>query len=877
MTTAKTSAIYLRKLFRYKSIPFILENRKLIAQFILTALFFGLGIWFVGHEHTELVEVRTTLLTSQGTWVLVGLAVTVLYIFLQGLMYVTAFQSIQCRISLLDSIILFLKRNFVSIFLPAGGISALVFFTGPLERKGVSKTQIHYASTLYAFIGILSVVLVAVPVFAYAVVKGNSGRNEWLALAALFLLTGFLFAFYRLLLKKGRFNRWVVTLFPSVELLLENIRTHQVLAGKFLLTVLISTLLEFTGIAHLYIAMKALQVEPSLFAAMMGYIVSVVFLVISPFLRGLGAVEVSMSLVLVRFGFTDIQSISITLLYRSFEFWLPLLAGLVSFISSINKLLMRTFPAILLLFLGIINIVSVITPAISSRIEHLQEYVIIDAMDASNYFVLAAGFLLLATAAFMLKGLRMAWWIALFLSIVSLVGHITKAIDYEEAIVALFIIVILLLTRKEYYVRNNPRLRLVGMQTALISIAAILLYGTVGFYLLDKKHFDVDFSLAQSVSSTIANYFLIGSSALIPQDAFGKSFVHSINIGGFLTMAFLFYTLLRPYVYKGSTSEDERARALSLLRRYGRTSLDYFKTYSDKMIFFPTGVDSFISYRIAGNYGMVLEDPVAGKEDIKTSIMQFDTYCYENSMKSMYYRVPEESLPLYLALGKKKMFIGQEAVVDLDTFSLEGGNRKAIRNAINKVKDRRFKATVHQPPVRDGLLQKLKEVSDEWLSHTDREEIVFSQGMFVWEELKNQTVITVENSEEKVVAFLNIVPDYAPSEGTFDLMRKTGDAPNGILDFLMVELFSYFRTQGIRYVNLGFVPMSGIKNARTLTEKSMKFAYEKIRSFSQYKGLREFKEKYDPIWRDKYLVYSHDYDLIQVPLVLSRVIKPWEG
>jgi phosphatidylglycerol lysyltransferase len=54
----------------------------------------------------------------------------------------------------------------------------------------------------------------------------------------------------------------------------------------------------------------------------------------------------------------------------------------------------------------------------------------------------------------------------------------------------------------------------------------------------------------------------------------------------------------------------------------------------------------------------------------------------------------------------------------------------------------------------------------------------------------------------------------------------------------------------------------------------MKFAYEKIRSFSHYKGLREYKEKFFPEWTNKYLIYEHDYDLFQIPVALTKVIKP---
>jgi hypothetical protein len=69
-------------------------------------------------------------------------------------------------------------------------------------------------------------------------------------------------------------------------------------------------------------------------------------------------------------------------------------------------------------------------------------------------------------------------------------------------------------------------------------------------------------------------------------------------------------------------------------------------------------------------------------------------------------------------------------------------------------------------------------------------------------------------------------------------------------------------------------PMLGLNDPHTFQEKSMKFAYEKIRGFSQYKGLREYKEKFVTLWINKYLVYDHDYDLIQIPGALMKVIRP---
>ena len=102
----------------------------------------------------------------------------------------TSFAAIGNTVGLADAIILFLKRNFVSVFLPAGGISSLVFFTDPLKKKGIKETQILFASTIYAFVGFLSVAVVGIPAFMFALVKnapvlvGSAGWGTDLALAA---------------------------------------------------------------------------------------------------------------------------------------------------------------------------------------------------------------------------------------------------------------------------------------------------------------------------------------------------------------------------------------------------------------------------------------------------------------------------------------------------------------------------------------------------------------------------------------------------------------------------------------------------------------------------------------------------------------------
>ena len=863
------------KFIKSIKLPFNKENRNIVLQFIVAVLFIGIGIWFLKHEKSELFEIKNSLNNATLVWVFAGIVVTIFYFVLQGLMYVASFSAVNANISVKDGVILFLKRNFISVFLPAGGFSSLVFFTSTIEEKGNTKVQIYLASTIYAFIGILSVVLVAIPIFIYAFINGTLGANYWNALLGIILFLGALLYGFQSLFKKGKIYRLLVKWFPKVEVFLEDIQSQIIDKRKFALAIFYSILIEVVGITHLYIAMTALHFHPMFLAAAVGYVVSVIFLIISPFMRGLGAVEVSMSYILIRYGFSNVDAIAITFLYRFFEFWTPLVFGVLLFISKINKLLMRVVPAFLLLSLGIINIISVLTPVISERLAYLKHYLPLEAIHASNYLVFTSGLFLLVTASFMLKGLRMAWWFALFLAVISLVGNLTKAIDYEEAIVATIVILVLIMTRKEYYIKTNPKLRLLGLETAFLSIIAVLIYGIIGFYFLDQKHFGINFSTLQSIRYTLQNYFLVGSSNLVPLDHFASHFLMSIKISGFITIGFLLYTLINPYISKSFVTEAEKEIAKELVEKYGNSSLDYFKTYFDKLLFISKTKKAFLAYRLVGNYAVVLENPVAeNRQEMKECIIAFDAFCYECGLKSIYYRVLENELPIYQSLNKKHFFIGQEGVVNLAEFSLEGSAKKSLRNAMNKITESGFKTAIYLPPIKDGILQKLDAVSNEWLAETERQEIVFSQGLFDINELKNQTIITVENKEDKIIAFLNIIPDPVNGEATYDLIRKTNDAPNGVMDFILIALFNHLKVQNFKTVNLGLAPMSGIENPKTIQDKSMKYAYDKIKSFSHHKGLRNFKEKFSPTWYNQYVIFSDDYDLIQIPRILSKVIKP---
>ena len=852
-----------------------LRHRNFYLKEIMGVLFVFFGIYFFRHESHEVKTIKESLADSRKMYLAVGATVTALYILAHGFMYRCAFKTVGANITIKQAVSLYLKRNLVSVFLPGGGITSLAFFSRNIERTGITNTRINLASYIYGFVGILTVLLISIPVTTYLLFTQQYFSGEYWALAGLALLLTLLFLASWSVVRKGWVFNKIRQFEPEADVIWSELRRSNYSVGFLFGTVGVSMFIELLGIFHLWIAIQALGVTATFQTVVVGYTIATLFLVISPFLKGLGAIELSLVLVLKHYGLNTTTATAATMLYRLFEFWLPLAGGMISFVLRKDNVLLRVLPAVLLFVLGIVNIISVLTPAISGRASLLANFIPTKAMLVSNHLVLLIGVLLLVNAAFLLRGLLGAWYFSIVFCLMSVIGNLSKALDYEEALFALIVFLILLLTRKQYFIKADRNFQNLSVGLAVCIMAAVLIYGTTGFYFLNSRHFGMTFTLTNSFRHTLENFLFLNTGGLKPLTHFGHGFLWSINVLGAGSVFLLFYGLIKPYIFERRIEKEEFQQARMLIEKHGRSSSDYFKVYFDKLLFFSKNKDAFIAYRVANNFAVVLEEPVcADDEGVQVRVLEeFSQFCIQQGLKPSFYQVDTNSLSLFESLGMKSIIIGQEAIVDLGSFSLEGKDRKSIRNAFNSVLKKGYQVRVYEPPVKAGLIQKLQSVSDDWLKSLAREEIVFSQGMFDAVQLIDQTIITLETADDRVVAFLNVIPDYAKGEATYDLIRKTSDAPAGNMDVLIVELISYCKSRGYKYLNMGMAPMSGIDSGRDLPEKAIKFAYENVKWFRHYHGLRDFKEKFTPSWENKYLIYENYFDLLQLPMALNKIVK----
>jgi phosphatidylglycerol lysyltransferase len=854
----------------------IKQNHKIILQVAFGLLFVALGIYFIKHEVGELSNVRSTLVSANPYWVLSGIFLMFVFVIVQGLMYQKSFEAIHEKIRLSTGIILYLKRNLVSVFLPAGLVTNLLFFNESVERKeGINKTQTYFASSIFSICSILSGIIVGIPALVWLLFKQSLSGKLIIGVLLVTLLLGLVIFSVVSIVRKGWLFHFLEKRAPVFTKVLNEMGQQAFSRNKFLMVTGLSIAIELIGISHLYIAVQALGGTPTLAMAAIGYAIVLLLLMTSPFLRGIGAVEVALTYALTLFGLSTVMAVSIAFLFRFFEFWAVLLMGFLAMVAQRDNLVLRILPALLLFTLGIVNIVSGITPALPERLESLSQLLPLETIQASVWLVMLSGIILLATSIYLVRGFRNAWIIALVLSGLSFIAHITKGIDWEEAIVAGVTLGSLVYQRHQYFIKPDLKLARRSLFPGLVAVTGVILFGTIAFWYLSPHHFNIDFSLWRSFQASLSAFLLLNRD-LHPVTSFGKQLLNGMNLLGAVTIIYLVFLFFRPLILRPATSYDEELlRARELVKKYGKSNLDYFKTYYDKKYWFSEDPEGFVAFKTERNHAIVLENPVCKDEASLIKIIgAFDNYCRQNGFHTAYYRVPETDKPVYERLQKKFLPIGEMAVMNLEAWTMSGSDRRALRNEVNKMTKLGFSFQVNPPPQKDAFLQQLEAVSNNWLNDLQRSELVFSQGLFDVNELKNQTILTVENPEERIVGFINLIPDSTAGEANFDLMRKTKDAPGGTMDFLFVNMFEYLRNNGFKNCNLGMVPLSGIHEPENLTERAIKLAYERIRQFGHYKSLRSYKEKFDPSWQMMYLVYDTSYDLIYLVNALERIFKP---
>jgi phosphatidylglycerol lysyltransferase len=585
---------------------------------------------------------------------------------------------------------------------------------------------------------------------------------------------------------------------------------------------------------------------------------------------GLGVFDVSVVLLLADGGGQHEAMLTAVALYRVVYFLVPLIialragAGLLSVdddtllsrladrvaaqpllgvlrlpIELLSSLVTRLL-AYLTFACGLVLLLSAAFPTIAERTAVLRSWLPLLAIESSHLLSTAAGVVLIAVARGIGARVRSAYTIAQFMLVGGAVLSLLKGIDYEEALLLLAVSALLWGSRGRFtrqgYALRSPRTQLwivaITLAIAAYLVVGRMLYGEIG----------------------IAGHLLSFGDTL-DEARFARG-VLMILVALLCYLGWSWFHMPGPRLALPDRTQLEEAK--QFYEMHGGTAFSHLTFIGDKNLWYASGGEALIQYAVIRNRMVTLGDPAGA--GLPGAIREFREYAYQYNRVPVFYQVDEEHVHHYHDTGFALLKLGERAFVSLADLSTRGKAGAELRAALNRGARLGLEMQLLEPPFDDAAWAELARVSRAWLDDKHHAEKGFSLGPFERRYL-DWAPIAVVRQAERVVAFASLMPGYGGRrELSIDLMRHLPDAPHGTMDFLFVKLMQYAQGREYHYFDLGMAPLSGVGETSwsRRDERLLRLVYELGTSWYNYKGLRRYKEKFNPRWRSLYLAWPHD-------------------
>ena len=549
------------------------------------------------------------------------------------------------------------------------------------------------------------------------------------------------------------------------------------------------------------------------------------------------------------------QILASLVVYRVIYYLLPLVAA--SFLLGVNELRLRrkeiteltdtlawvprVVPSVLGLSVfagGVVLLLSGATPADVERLRWLRGIVPLPVLELSHFAGSLAGAGLLVLARGLQRRIDAAYFLTAILLAVGIGASLLKGLDYEEALLLSLMLAALLPSRREFYRRASLWTHRFSFGWSAAVVLALAASGWVTYF--SFRHIEF-------------------SNELWWQFAFGGDAPRSLRAlfgAGVVIALFGLVKLLSPGPHRPALPADDDMDKVRVIVAASPDTSSNLALLGDKAFLFNDDKTAFIMYGVEGRSWVAMGDPVGPEKEREELAWRFRELAERKGGWPVFYEVRAETLPLYLDLGLTILKLGEEGQVPLE--SLHARRQPAQRSTCCTESTRKGRVSfqnVLSGSSSNPTLPRLREISDAWLGEKNTKEKGFSLGFFQEDYIKNYPVATIWK-EGRIVAFANVWLGAGKEEISIDLMRyQPQEAPRGVMEYMFIQLMLWGNEQGYHWFNLGMAPLSGMEEREfaPLWHRLGAFVFRHGEDFYNFQGLRQYKEKFHPVWEPRYL------------------------
>jgi lysyl-tRNA synthetase class 2 len=520
--------------------------------------------------------------------------------------------------------------------------------------------------------------------------------------------------------------------------------------------------------------------------------------------------------------------------------------------------------AALTALVALINIASALTPDIRWRGHLLLQIEGVPTIRFFHALALPAGTALLLAAPYLLKRRRRALHLAVAILVLAGFVDMLKGLDFEECVAGWILAAGLVFTRETFDVVQPPiTLRSAVWRAPLLGALGIGLI-TLADWIGQGGHDKLRNALGES-SALLRGHrsgplkFEAHTATIFHhhfQFAWIPLAVHFLEIGMLLSIA---YVIFRPLaVSRAQPGPRTRKLAADVVRRYGSDTLSFFKLREDNLLFFTDDRSAFVAYKVDSGVLLLSGDPVGPEEKFSELLIGVRNFARSRGLCFGALSVSEHTRELYHGLGMTTMYIGDEAIVETESFSLEGRAIRKVRQSVNRLAKNGYSSELLTLAELDcETLAEIEQVLV--IGRQGRPEIGFSMGMDSIHGANDDDTLFLlaRDGDNRVRAVLHFVPCYGRAAFSLSLMRRDPATPNGLMEFLIVHGIKQLKQRGVAEVSLNFATGARwIHEPQNPLETLAGKIVNQLDRWLQLESLYRFNVKFGPRWEPRYLAFE---------------------
>lgn len=502
------------------------------------------------------------------------------------------------------------------------------------------------------------------------------------------------------------------------------------------------------------------------------------------------------------------------------------------------------------------------------------------AIAAASAATVVSGILLLLLAHALRRRKRRAWRAALALLALSVVLHAVKLEVFAVAM-SLALLVVMIVYRSEFWALGDPRTRWRAVRVFFVLAAASLTVGVVMVLLL--RHRVVGgppslFDIVQEVLSGLVG--LYGPLTFVDERA--ADIEGAVLLGlGLMTAVTTIYLALRSPEPRPELTDADEAAMRSLLGR-SPDSLGYFNLRRDKSVVWSDSGKAAVAYRVVSGVMLASGDPLGDPEAWPGAIANFLAKAELHAWTPAVIGCSERGGQSWCRpTGFSALELGDEAVVDVLSFSLEGRPMRNVRQMVKRIERAGYTTEVLRAgSVSEGERRRALVDADAWRGTETERGFSMALGRLM-DPVDPDCVFVVARQDGVMRAFLQFVP-WGPDGMSLDLMRRDRTADAGVNELLIVDALRSCPALGVNRVSLNFAAFrSTLERGERLGAGPFVRAWRTVLLFAsrwfQIESLYRFNAKFQPTWVPRFIVYPAARDLprIAVAALEAEAFLTW--